>query len=181
MANRGRLPWSLLVICLGLAAGGMALPGCRRPAEDGEEETMALQLTVTGDKERYDLDEPIRLTVSLANNGPEALTINGRFLVNYPTAPEPMRDLYFEISGPDGYSNKRIFRVNAGYPGPNDLLELRPGATHQKVVELTRYHSLHLPGEYQVTAHYLSAAAVSGRTVWLGQLTSEPLTLERGG
>jgi hypothetical protein len=172
--------YEVVLLFLGLAVVG-AGAACRPAEGDGEDEPMVLRLTVASDKGSYDADEPIRLTITLANEGDSPVTANGRFLVNYPTAPEPVRDLYFEVSGPEGYANQRVFRVNAGFPRTTDLVTLEPGESHQKVVELTRYHSLHLPGTYEVTAHYQSAAPIAGQEVWLGQLESEPLVLERGG
>lgn len=155
------------------------LVACSADQQVGINETMDLELTVTSDKSHYAANEPILVTVNLHNSGTQTITVNGRLLLNHATAPEFARDLYFEITGPENYSNRNLFRVNAGAPRAEDLVELAPDGIHQRTIELTRFHSLHLPGQYTLVAHYLSASAVAGFDVWQGSLQSNALVLER--
>jgi hypothetical protein len=171
--NPGSLaPLLLFGLCL-------TVVGCQPEEPTAENNMMSLRLGLSSEKDSYDLDETIWVTVRLINEGDQSLTVNGRLLLNHASAPETVRDLYFEIVGPDGYSNRRLFRVNAGSPKESDLVELQPGDSHERAIELTRFHSLHLAGEYRITAHYLSATAIAGHEVWLGSLQSEPLVIER--
>ncbi len=138
-----------------------------------------LQLGVTSAKTSYRLSDTIYVTVTLRNAGTAPLAVNGRLLLNHETAPESVRDLYFEINGPPGYSNQRLFRVNAGSPTERDVVTLKAGGTQERAIELTRFYSLHLPGKYTLIAHYLNATPISGFDVWQGTLLSSPLVLER--
>jgi len=167
-------------LALGLTCGLIFfLVACSASQEEGINEIMELKFSVTSNKQRYATDEPILVTVSLENVGSKTLTVNGRLLLNHASAPEFARDLHFDITGPENYSNRNLFRVNAGAPGAADLVELAPGEMHQRTIELTRFHSLHLSGQYTLVAHYLSAVPVAGFNVWQGSLQSDSLSLER--
>ena len=59
----------------------------------------------------------------------------------------------FEVHGPSGYVNRKVAQVNTGRPRPDEFAELAPNAAFDKSFELTRLHSMHVPGEYSVWLH----------------------------
>ncbi|HEX2087222.1 MAG TPA: DUF4288 domain-containing protein [Solirubrobacteraceae bacterium] len=98
--------------------------------------------------------EDVVVTVALVNRGSEPVVVNRRLLATPEGTPEALRELTFEVRGPAGYVNRTRLHVNAGRAGSEHRVELAPGERVEKPVELTRLHSLHLPGEYAVRATY---------------------------
>lgn len=127
------------------------------------------------------LGAPVFVTVTIDNASAAPVTICGRLLVNRPTAIESIRDLSFSVEGPPGYQNSVGFAVKAGPCLARDLVTLPPGGRHARRVELSRYESLDLAGDYRLRATFHSARPtdVSRPDVWQGDVQSSAMTIRR--
>lgn len=128
---------------------------------------LRLTLAVPGSARRG-LDEVLVALVSLANEGPEPVVVNGRFTL-------AEGDLGVTVSGPVG-------TLEAGWPWPADSgaapVELAPGAVLETGVLLlctaTSAPLFPSSGEYTLVATY-AAGAVGGGP----DLRSEPVRVQR--
>jgi hypothetical protein len=100
---------------------------------------------------------PTTLEVSLRNPGLRTGTVNARLLLVQAVATGG--ELELRVQGPPGYRNSAGFRVRAGDPGPEDFVDLSPGERVSRSWPLENYQSLHLPGDYQLTATYRNQIA----------------------
>jgi hypothetical protein len=142
---------------------------------------MSLELSLSLEKERLHVKALAIVKVVLHNVSDQPLTVNGRMLLNHSSAPEPMRDISFDIVGPPGYFSLTVFHINAGRPGPEHFVELKPGESLERTYKLTKYYSLHSPGKYSVQVTYLNVTPhyAFGRRAWTGSVSSDWVTLER--
>jgi hypothetical protein len=87
----------------------------------------------------------------------------------------------FEVHGPSGYVNRKVAQVNTGRPRPEEFAELAPNAAFDKSFELTRLHSMHVPGEYSIRATYANIVEPDGleRRPWVGEITSDRSVVTR--
>jgi hypothetical protein len=115
---------------------------------------------------------PSTLEVSLHNPGPGSCTVNARLLLV--PAGTAGGELELRVQGPPGYRNGVGFRVRAGDPGSEDFADLSPGERVGRCWPLGNYQSLHLPGDYQLTATYRNqvAHAPDGRPVVVTTLSA---------
>lgn len=140
-----------------------------------------LELDVRLPQDSVPLDREVGLVVVLANRGASAAFVNRRLLVAPPGTPDPFHEVTFEVEGPPGYVNRKLAQVNSGRPRPEDFAELAPGDAVEKSFELTRLHSMHLPGKYSVRATYSNSVELEEleRRPWIGTATSEWCVVER--
>jgi hypothetical protein len=122
-------------------------------------------------------DQPMTLTVTLSNEGEEAVLVNGRLAFNAPYAPEPFRELSLAITGADGAEAPFMARINIGFPGDDDFVTLDPGQGIDREIELDSFYELE-SGEYTVLASYENQSDPAGDQAWKGTLSSKPGTLK---
>lgn len=140
-----------------------------------------LELTLVAKAQKTAIDEALLVEVILHNKGSEPTTINGRLLFNSVHAPDYAKEITIEIVGPPDYFSLIKFHVNAGPPQPEHFVELKPNEIIRKTFELTKYFSMHVPGEYRLVATYTNTSdlRVYGRKTWTGKLTSNTVTVKR--
>src|SRR5258705_8947441 len=120
----------------------------------GPERGLVLRVSVA--HEESSTEDPRDAILELDNFGPRPVVTCLRLLVNQCSSPVEVRDVCFEIEGPPGYVNTCLFSVRAGPAGIGDYGVLAPGRPHRAQRKLTQYESLDSPGEYVLTAKYLS-------------------------
>ena len=135
-----------------------------------EETQGPLSLTISLDKEEYQMGEPIECTLVLGNISEQSLTVNKRLLVNYDvTFPH---EVLFEIKGPDNKPLEFIPIIKAGLPEVEDFISLLPREFIMKIYQLERYFSFSKKGKYTVQAIYENYHQPSGLKVWTGSIKS---------
>jgi Tetratricopeptide repeat len=149
-----------------IAARAASAPAEVAPGEGLPWLPLNLDLRVTPIDSR--IDEPATLIASLRNPTAATQVVNRRMLVNNPGDPG---EIWVDVSGPDDYRNMVGYRVRAGDAGNELFVPLAPGETIEQSWTLTDYASLHLPGEYVVTATYHNegARAPDGRPMAVGK------------
>jgi hypothetical protein len=142
-------------------------------------EELCLELRVP--VEPVPLGEDVVVHVVLTNRGTELLLVNGRLLVGAPHAPEPFREVTFEVDGPRGYVNRTLRHVNAGTPASKHFVELWPGDDIVKSFTLTELEDMSVSGAYVVRATYANTVvdATLPRRPWTGRISSAWEPLER--
>ena len=127
------------------------------------------------------LHQAVLVTVMLRNICQEPITVNGRLLLNYPTAPDSAREIGLAVKGPPGYINLKKFHVNAGPPTIEQFVCLQPDAAVQREYDLSQFFSLHMAGAYNIVATYTNRnqMLIDSRLPWIGTLTSENVTITR--
>jgi hypothetical protein len=119
--------------------------------------------------------------LTLANTGPEPVVVNGRLAENTPHAPDPYREVTFELEGPDGKPLSFGPKIRIGAPQPSDAREIAPGASIKHSYDLARLYDLKKPGNYRVRAFYASAPLIDARErpVWTEQVEAAWVTFTR--
>jgi hypothetical protein len=138
-----------------------------------------LDLTLRVMPAESDIHATATLVATLKNPTDGTLVVNRRMLLNHAGAPG---EIWLDVDGPAGYRNMRGFHVRAGR-APNELfVPLAPGASVEQRWNLDDYESLHVPGDYRVTATYHNEDpfAPDGRPMPVGQ-TAATATLRRHG
>jgi len=132
---------------------------------------LPLELDVQVVPENSPAGAPVTLELVLRNRSTNMVTVNARLLI---TPGGELGEIAIDVDGPDGYLNEAGFRVRAGEPGPEDFADLRPGGEIRRSWSLARYQSLHLPGDYRLTATYHNEipTAPDGRPVIAGKLSA---------
>jgi hypothetical protein len=140
-----------------------------------------LELEVRPPEHPVPVGEDVPISIALANRDSVPLIVNRRLLIAPPSTPKPFREVTFEVQGPPGYVNRKVVQVNSGRPRPEDFAELPAGDTLYKDFELTRMHSMHLPGEYAVRATYTNTTEPEGfqPRPWIGTIMSGWTVVER--
>ena len=142
---------------------------------------MSLQLILSLEQNRINVESPVVANVVLRNINSEPLIVNGRLLFNDLSAPEEARDISFNINGPPDYFSLKVFHINPAPLGPEHFVELKPGECVERAYLLTKYYSLHAAGEYAIQAAYLNVHPhhAGGRHAWRGSVDSNWVRLER--
>lgn len=91
------------------------------------------------------------LRYALRNTSTSTVLVNARMLVNGPGRPG---ELVTEVQGPPGYVELAGVRINAGDVEGGDFVDLAPDESLDGTFALDRFHSLHLPGDYQLRVEY---------------------------
>jgi hypothetical protein len=116
----------------------------------------------------------------LRNQASGSLWVNRRLAVNHPVSPPHLRDVDFLVQDAYGRVAEFAAKVRVGLPGPEDFVELAPGESVERSVDLTFYYDL-VPGEaYQVQAvyeNYFVPENLKDTPVWTGRLASHPLKM----
>jgi hypothetical protein len=137
-------------------------------------ETGPLELQVRAPADPVPVGEPVEVAVVVVNRDSVPIFVNRRLLVAPPETPKPFREVTFEVREPPGYVNRKVVQVNSGRPRPADFVDLAPGASIEKPFELTRFHSMHVPGTYSVRATYANTVDLDDleQRPWIGSITS---------
>ena len=98
--------------------------------------------------------DPAELTVVLRNTGDRPLWVNKRLLVNSPFVPEPYREVWMAVTGPDGQERRFECKIKVGRPEPKDYVALAPGQELERTVDMAKCHDLKALGAYRASATY---------------------------
>jgi hypothetical protein len=110
---------------------------------------LALDVAATPTVER--VGAPTLLVARLRNPTDTPQVVNRRMLLNHIGGPGEM---WLEVNGPEGYRNRRGFRVNAG-PAPSEFfVTLGPGEWAEQSWELEKYATSDIQGHYDLTLTY---------------------------
>jgi hypothetical protein len=144
-------------------------------------ERAPLELQVRAPEVPIAVGEPVEVSVVVVNRDSATMFVNRRLLIAPPGTPKPFHEVTFEVQGMPGYVNRKVAQVNSGKPRPADFVELAAGASIEKPFELTRFHSLHLPGRYSVRATYANTVDLDDlpQRPWMGSITSDWSIVER--
>ena len=96
---------------------------------------------------------PVIATVTLKNESNHHLWFNARMLLNTEHAPEPFRELWMEVHGPDGNRLSFDCKIKAGRTKRDQYRVLHVGAQASFVVPLDCY-DLSRQGVYRLVLHY---------------------------
>ncbi|UCF08850.1 MAG: hypothetical protein JSW28_03935 [Thermoplasmata archaeon] len=136
-----------------------------------------LKLTIGLDRLIYKPHERILCTVILTNTGSKPVPVNKRLLVNTPHAPEPFREVTFEILSPSKEILNFRTRINVGPPNEDDIAELGPSESVEHVYDAAHDFLFEEKGEYTIRAVYENRFDFEGKgEVWKGRLESNILT-----
>jgi hypothetical protein len=151
------------------AAAGRA-PRVERSARAARS-TLPLSIEVRVTPEDAPVGTPTTVVATLRNVASEPLLINRRMLLNREGAPG---EIWLDLSGPEGYRNRRGFRIRVGAAGPEFFVTLAPGESVERSWTLDDYRSLDVPGAYEVaiTYHNESPHAPDGRPLATGQTSA---------
>ena len=139
--------------------------------------SLGVELRVS--KESYRAVEPVFATVVLRNKSDSELTINKRMGLNPKAMAEGTWEVKFDIAFPPGERPVMGTLVNRGKPRERDFTQLQPGGEFTESFVLNRFHSMELPGTYEirVTYHNSDDGARFGVAAWTGEITSTPVKL----
>ena len=98
--------------------------------------------------------QDVSLNVQLKNMSAQRLWVNQRLLLNIVDSPPVMRELWFDVVGPDGAPVAFSAHVRAGEAVASNFNVLKPGEVVSKQIKLSNYFEFDKPGVYQITAHY---------------------------
>ena len=109
------------------------------------------------------------MEASLSNPTDKPQVVDRRMLVNHVNAPG---EIWLDVDGPEGYRNMRGFRVRVGEASDEFFITLAPGESVEQSWDLDDYHSLHVPGDYDVTLTYHNEddKAPDGRPMAIGKV-----------
>ena len=146
----------------------LAVPSRRGPAGPGFEQ---LRFDVRVVPATTSVGAPETVECVLYNRGAATVCINARLLVTHPGLPG---EITLGMVGPAGYRNRVGFRVNAGAPGDESFVDLPPGGEVRRDLALSTYHSVDVPGSYQLEVTYRNeiGRAPDGRPVLTGQMSA---------
>lgn len=132
-----------------------------------------LSLTLSLDKAIYNRGESVLALATLSNITNKDLLINSRVAINFPTAPDLLRDIMFNIYKPSGNLSSFIARVNIRPATSNDFIILPAGEKFEIHYNLAKYYNLNEIGNYSVTAIYNNIIDPEGnRIAWKGEVSS---------
>lgn len=144
-------PVSRLVLPVLLLAGSGDARGWEE-AMSGTASGASLELRTK--KAEVPQGDPAELTVVLRNTGDRPLWVNKRLLVNSPFVPEPYRDVWMAVTGPDGQERRFECKIRVGRPQAADYVALAPGQELERTVDMAKCHDLKALGAYRASATY---------------------------
>lgn len=114
------------------------------------------------------MGEPLKITVNLKSTGSAPVVVSSRLALNSRDAPDPMREIVFDVKGPDGALLPFNAKLKIGGASPEQTKKLGPGESVSHEYDLPFFFDLGKPGEYRVSALYSSAplARPDGEQVW---------------
>lgn len=132
-----------------------------------------LELNVMTDSETFRKDGAVHVKVQLTNAGEAPVLINNRLALNDPGAPPEAREISFAVTDPTG---KPVFfgaRLNPGRPDARHFKALGPGASIERVYDLSDYYRFEVTGRYAIQASYQNQSDPGdGSDSWKGAVKS---------
>lgn len=104
----------LIIFCISFAVALSAKPAGK------------VQLSLSFDKEEYSKSDGINVTFTLRNKGKRPTYVNTRFHVNAKAKPKGQREIYFEITSPEGEKLTFKHDFGTGFPKTDDFVLLAP-------------------------------------------------------
>lgn len=148
-----------------------------------KEDTLKFQIVF--DKTVFEVGEHVTCKMVLTNAGKKPVTVNCRFLVNWPS-PSP-HEVYFVIKNDKGIELPFQLRIKAGSPKQKHFITLNPGQNIKStdsfgIIELESYdlteaYDLKNPGAYSIFAVYENKTEPEGMKVWVGKLISNTIKI----
>jgi len=137
-----------------------------------------VRLTLTG-PQSVRVGGAILIELTLTNDGPQPVLVNGRFAVAERADVEGQFEVSFDVRGADGATLSFLVDVDGFDPTPADLVALPPAGEHTGSVRLDRYFLIQGAGDYRVGATYHSAVPLErdGQRAFVGTLVAEPITI----
>lgn len=155
----------------GSLSGCFSAPG---PAPERTAAQGALILAAKLDKAVYALNEPITVSVTLTNPGPQPRLVQGRLLLNRETAPGDYWDIAFIIQRSGGEAVPFEPLIDVGEARDSDFVTLAPGESLEQAYPLLPAFALQRTGEYTLTAIYHNQHDPgSGQRAWQGELKAD--------
>lgn len=151
------------------------------PLKLEEEKKEPLKFDILFEKTVFDLGEPVKCKMSLINTGEKPITVNKRFLVNWPF-PSP-HEVYFVIKDAKGRRLMFQFIIRAFDPKADDFTTLSPGesVTYGPLkpadYDLSEAYDLKKTGTYTIYAVYENLTVPEGMDVWVGRIESETVKI----
>jgi hypothetical protein len=151
------------------------------PEREESEKKEPLKFDILFEKTAFRFGEPVKCKMSLTNTGEKPLTVNKRFLVNWPF-PSP-HEVYFVIK--DAKDRRLIFQffIRAFDPKADDFTTLSPGESvayglfEPSDYDLSEAYDLKKTGTYTIYAVYENLAVPEGMDVWIGRIESETVKI----
>ena len=138
-----------------------------------------LILEIEMDKSTNQFNNPIFVIVRLKNLGDDPVTVNGRMSVNYPNAPDALRDITFIVTDPNGEPVSFKASVNIRPPEKEDILVLSPGEMIEKKYNIVILYSIEEIGSYSAYAIYHNSFETDHNILtWKGELPSNIVRFE---
>lgn len=117
-------------------------------------ETKTLLLKILPLPDKIPLIKPLKVEVSLENNGQDSVLVNKRMAVGYENSIS--RELYLKLVRVD--QSEKLdnieYDINRDFSPPSDYQWLQPGETIITNFDLLDYYHITKPGTYQLTAYY---------------------------
>ncbi len=165
---------TLITILLMVTVFAGLLSGCTPPVIVTQEPAAMPNLSLT-----IEVVTPTRIRAILRNSDGTSTWVNGRMAINNPSAPEPYREIWFQILKPSGQEADFNVLIKIGAPQMDDFIELGTGNAVQSEYDLGWYFDLDEIGEYRVRAFYANYdnGENFGYNAWTGQIESNEVTL----
>ena len=112
------------------------------------------RLELTPSSQTVSKDGVIEVTAILRNVGKRPLWVNERMLVNTVHSPRYMRELWLDLTGPDGGTVDFECKVRAGAASARNYRVLSPGARRRIKLKLDECFDFGRPGTYLIKANY---------------------------
>lgn len=117
-------------------------------------ETKTLLLKILPLPDKIPLIKPLKVEVSLENNGQDSVLVNKRMAVGYENSIS--RELYLKLVRVD--QSEKLdnieYDINRDFSPPSDYQWLQPGETIITSFDLLDYYHITKPGTHQLTAYY---------------------------
>jgi hypothetical protein len=172
------LRWARIALVLvGAAAGAFG-------KENGSMTTKtAVKLELLSTSPRVVSGQPVNVTAQLRNTGSGEVWVNKRMLLNTAHAPASMREVWLEVTGPDGQGVPFSCKIRAGQAQADDYELLGPNDTIPIQLDLTECFDFKETGSYRIQASYQDGtpdapAAPAGVKHLVDRLDSAVLTIE---
>ena len=140
-----------------------------------------MDLTLSCDKNKYEKDEPISITLTLKNNGKAAVWINKRFFISSRETAADKRDGYLAVISPSGQPLDCKVTYDTGLPRTDHFILLEPGKeqSNERKQTINHFFDFTTAGKYKIIATYEN---VFGKEIGLDAVTerldSKPVTIE---
>jgi len=140
-----------------------------------------LELTLSCDKDKYQKDEPIQITLTLKNRSGKPIYVNKRFFLTSGETPVEKRDGYITVISPKQEKLKCKIDYGTGLPRTDHFILLEPGKeqSSERKQTINHFFDFSTPGKYQITATYENVFGKEiGLDAFTGKIDSNTVTIE---